>query len=66
MQLGRVDYAILALYFLFVIAIGVMIRKRMTSSEDFLTSGHSVPLDAPEGFAAAARAFLRGPVEVPA
>ena len=44
MQLGRVDYAILGLYFLFVIAIGVMIRKRMTSSEDFLTSGHSVPL----------------------
>jgi pimeloyl-ACP methyl ester carboxylesterase len=29
-------------------------------------SGHSVPLDAPEGFAAAARAFLKGPVTLPA
>ena len=27
-------------------------------------SGHSVPLDAPEGFAAAARAFLKGGVKV--
>jgi solute:Na+ symporter, SSS family len=44
MQLGRVDYAILALYFVFVIAIGVMIRRRVQSSEDFLTSRHSVPL----------------------
>ncbi len=44
MHLGRVDYAILALYFGFVIAIGVMIRRRMQSSEDFLTARHSVPL----------------------
>src|SRR5579862_1697343 len=44
MRLGRVDYGILALYFLFVIAIGVIIRRRVKSSEDFLTSRHSVPL----------------------
>ena len=29
-------------------------------------SGHSVPLDAPDGFLAASRAFLKGRVEVPA
>jgi len=43
-QLGWLDYGILALYFAFVIAIGVMIRRRMQSSEDFLTARHSVPL----------------------
>ena len=44
MSLGWVDYGILALYFLFVLAIGVMLRRRMESSEDFLTSKHSVPV----------------------
>ena len=44
MSLGWIDYTILALYFAFVIAIGFVIRRRVTSSEDFLTSRHSVPV----------------------
>ena len=44
MFLGRIDYGILALYFGFVLAIGIMLRRRMESSEDFLTSRHSVPV----------------------
>jgi solute:Na+ symporter, SSS family len=44
MSLGRIDYGILALYFAFVLAIGVMLRRKMASSEDFLTSRHSVPV----------------------
>jgi SSS family solute:Na+ symporter len=44
MRLETVDYAILALYFVFVLAIGFAIRRRVQSSEDFLTSGRSVPV----------------------
>src|SRR6202795_3014115 len=44
MRLEFIDYAILALYFVFVLAIGFMIRRRVQSSEDFLTSGRSVPV----------------------
>jgi len=38
------DYVIIALYFAFVIGIGWLLRKRVTTSADFLTSAHSVPL----------------------
>ncbi|MBZ5601251.1 MAG: sodium:solute symporter family protein [Acidobacteriia bacterium] len=44
MPLGWIDYTILALYFVFVLAIGIAIRRRVSTSEDFLTSGHSVPV----------------------
>ena len=44
MTLERVDYFILALYFAFVLGIGWLIRKRVTTSEDFLTSHRSVPV----------------------
>ena len=44
MPVGRVDYAILGLYFAFVLGIGFVIRRRVKSSEDFLTSHRSVPL----------------------
>src|SRR5580693_5365564 len=44
MALGFVDYAILALYFAFVLGIGFLIRRRVQSSEDFLTSHRSVPV----------------------
>src|SRR5580698_4700196 len=44
MRLEFIDYAILALYFVFVLAIGLLIRRRVQSSEDFLTSGRSVPV----------------------
>src|SRR5579875_2266871 len=44
MPLGWIDYGILALYFLFVLAIGAMLRRKLETSEDFLTSRHSVPV----------------------
>ncbi len=44
MTLTFVDYLILAIYFLFVLGIGWFLRKNVSSSSDFLTSGHSLPL----------------------
>lgn len=44
MTLSSVDYVILALYFGFVLGIGWVIRKSVSTSEDFLTSGRSVPV----------------------
>src|SRR5664280_2712489 len=42
-QLGPLDYAILAIYVAFVVAIGFALRRYMKSSSDFLTSGRSIP-----------------------
>src|SRR5512147_2134391 len=42
-QLGYIDYAILAIYVIFVIGIGFALRRYMKSSSDFLTSGRSIP-----------------------
>ena len=44
MTLSFVDYAILALYFGFVLGIGWVLKKSVSTSEDFLTSGRSVPV----------------------
>ena len=44
MRLAFVDYLILALYFAFVLGIGWRLRKRVTSSGDFLLSGRGVPV----------------------
>jgi SSS family solute:Na+ symporter len=44
LKLAAVDYAILALYFAFVLGIGWRLRKKISTSGDFLTSGHSVPV----------------------
>lgn len=44
MTLSIVDYLILVLYFGFVIGIGWFLKKKVSTSEDFLTSGHSMPL----------------------
>jgi solute:Na+ symporter, SSS family len=44
MTLHAVDYAILALYFAFVLAIGWYLKRTVSTSADFLTSRHSVPL----------------------
>ena len=44
MTLARVDYLIFALYFGFVLGIGWLLKKRVATSEDFLTSGRSVPV----------------------
>ncbi len=44
LNLTLLDYSILLVYFLFVIGIGWFLRKSVSSSSDFLTSGHSMPL----------------------
>jgi SSS family solute:Na+ symporter len=43
-KLAPVDYVILVLYFAFVLGIGWRLRKGISSSGDFLTSGRSVPI----------------------
>lgn len=42
-NLGFIDYAILAIYVAFVIGIGFALKRYMKSSSDFLTSGRSIP-----------------------
>jgi SSS family solute:Na+ symporter len=44
LKLALVDYLILALYFAFVLGIGWRLRKKISTSGDFLTSAHSVPV----------------------
>ena len=43
MQPQFVDYAIIAIYFVFVLGIGFSLRGRMKTSEDFFLSGRSIP-----------------------
>jgi SSS family solute:Na+ symporter len=42
-QLGGIDYAILIVYFAFVLGIGWALRRGVKSSEDFFLSGRSIP-----------------------
>ena len=42
-QLGGIDYAILIVYFAFVLGIGWGLRRFVRSSEDFFLSGRSIP-----------------------
>jgi len=44
LKLAFADYLILSLYFAFVLGIGWLLKKRISTSEDFLTSGRSVPV----------------------
>ena len=44
MTLTFVDYLILLIYFAFVLGIGWVLKRGVTTSGDFLTSGHSVPV----------------------
>ncbi|MBM3444858.1 MAG: sodium/solute symporter [Bacteroidetes bacterium] len=44
MSLHPADYLIIFLYFLFVVAVGFIIKKRIRSSNDFLSSNRSIPL----------------------
>ena len=44
MTLAPVDYLILSLYFAFVLGIGWIVKRKVATSEDFLTSGRSVPV----------------------
>ena len=42
-QLGGIDYAILLIYFAFVLGIGWVLKRYMKSSTDFFLSGRSIP-----------------------
>jgi solute:Na+ symporter, SSS family len=42
-RLSAIDWAILAVYFAFVLGIGWALRRRMRTSTDFLLSGRSIP-----------------------
>jgi SSS family solute:Na+ symporter len=42
-QLGAIDYAVLLVYFAFVLGIGWFLRRSVKSSEDFFLSGRSIP-----------------------
>ncbi|MFL5739551.1 MAG: sodium:solute symporter family protein [Flavisolibacter sp.] len=44
MNLHLIDYSIIALYFLFVVGIGVMLKRRIKTGNDFLMSNRSIPL----------------------
>ncbi|MFM7839771.1 MAG: sodium:solute symporter family transporter, partial [Chitinophagaceae bacterium] len=44
MQLHFADYCILLLYFLFVVTVGVILKKKIRTSKDFLNSGSGIPL----------------------
>jgi SSS family solute:Na+ symporter len=43
LHVNALDYAILAVYFVIVISIGVMARRAIATSEDFFLSGRSLP-----------------------
>jgi SSS family solute:Na+ symporter len=42
-HLAIVDYAIIAIYFVFVVGIGWVLHGKMKSSEDYFLSGRSMP-----------------------
>jgi solute:Na+ symporter, SSS family len=44
MNLALIDYAIIALYFLFVVGIGFLLKKKVKTGNDFLMSNRSIPL----------------------
>lgn len=44
MNLSFIDYLIIGLYFAFVLGIGLIIKKKVKTSSDFLMSGRSIPL----------------------
>lgn len=44
MNLQTIDYLIIALYFVFVVGIGFLLKKRVKTGNDFLMSNRSIPL----------------------
>src|SRR5674476_1612904 len=44
MNLHVADYLIIIIYFLFVIGVGFIIKRRIKSSNDFLSSNRNIPL----------------------
>src|SRR5882672_10763764 len=44
MKLTLADYLVILVYFAFVIAVGFIIKRKIRSSNDFLSSNRSIPL----------------------
>lgn len=44
MKLELIDYSIIAVYFLFVIGIGFLLKRRINTGNDFLMSNRKIPL----------------------
>ena len=44
MHLSAVDYVIIAVYFVFVLGIGIFLKRKVKNTNDFLMSGRSIPL----------------------
>ena len=44
MNLHGIDYSIIGLYFLFVLGIGFLLKKRIKTADDFLMSTRNIPL----------------------
>lgn len=44
LQLQAIDYLVIAIYFLFVVGIGFLLKKRVKTGNDFLMSNRSIPL----------------------
>lgn len=44
MDLQLIDYAIIAIYFLFVVSIGILLKRKIKTGNDFLMSNRSIPL----------------------
>ena len=44
MKLAVADYLVIIVYFLFVIGVGFIIKKKIKSSNDFLSSSRNIPL----------------------
>ena len=43
MQLAWIDYSIIVIYFVFVVAVGYVLKRFMRTSEDFFLSGRAIP-----------------------
>ena len=44
MKLQLIDYLVIAIYFLFVVTIGYVLKKKIKTGNDFLMSNRSIPL----------------------
>ena len=44
MHLSPIDYSIIAVYFLFVVGIGFLLKRKVKTGNDFLMSNRSIPL----------------------
>lgn len=43
MRLLAIDYAVIAVYFVFVLGIGVLVKRKLKTSADFFLSGRAIP-----------------------